>query len=40
MDGDSLLKDIFSRDPNRMYVTTMGKSDALVEPIKDVVQRD
>ena len=39
VDGDRLLKDLVSRDPNRMHITTLGGETILLDPIKTVVQR-
>ena len=39
IDGDRLIKDMVSRDPNRMHITTLGGESVLLEPIKAVVQR-
>ena len=39
IDGDRLLKDLVSRDPNRMHITTLGGEGVLLDPIKSVVQR-
>ena len=39
VDGDRILKDLFSRDPNRMHITTLGGGSVLLDPIKTVVQR-
>lgn len=34
-----LFKDIFSRSPNRMLITTMGNNGILLEPMRDMFQR-
>ena len=39
VDGDRILKDLISRDPNRMHITTLGGESVLLDPIKTVVQR-
>ena len=38
IDGDWLIKDMVSRDPNRMHITTLGEG-VLLDPIKTVIQR-
>ena len=39
IDGDRLNKNMASRDPNRMNITTLGGDEVLLEPIKNMVQR-
>ena len=35
VDGDSLIKDIFSRGANYVYITTPADCGVLLQPIKD-----
>ena len=39
IDGDRLNKNMASRDPNRMNITTLGGDEVLLDPIKNMVQR-
>ena len=39
IDCDRLIKNMVSRDPDRMHITTLGGGSVLLDPIKNVVQR-
>ena len=39
VDGDSLIKDFFSRGANYVYITTLTDCGVLLQPIKDMVAR-